>query len=219
MSGKNHFWAHKCANIIYFHLSKKKSFVSPQIYNINSFFLLCEWKKITWRFTSVQYHFSSCSFKFQQNFIVVRAKDNDLKSYQSKKRWQWQHRCKDLMWNYNINFFKRKLWWDMMGKTYVKNWWWSACTHNWTNWEWEKEPRVTTHSLLASKVRWTLTSMARILAKLMIEIIMFYLGGRVMARQLLGATLAKFVNKKKRKQCTKPWHDAKTGIQTPCFIT
>jgi hypothetical protein len=39
--------------------------------------------------------------------------------------------------------------------------------------------------------------MARILAKLMIEIIMFYLGGRVMARQLLGATLAKFINKKK----------------------
>jgi len=36
-------------------------------------------------------------------------------------------------------------------------------------------------------------------------------GGGVIARQLLGATLAKFVNKKK--QYTKPWHDEKTGIQ------
>jgi len=47
-------------------------------------------------------------------------------------------------------------------------------------------------------------SMARILAKLMIEIIVLYLGlgGGVIARQLLGATLAKFVNKKK--QYTKP---------------
>jgi hypothetical protein len=48
-----------------------------------------------------------CNSEFQQNFIVIKVKGNDLNDYQSKKR--WQHCCKDVMQSSNINFFKRKL--------------------------------------------------------------------------------------------------------------
>jgi hypothetical protein len=44
-----------------------------------------------------------CSFKFQQNFIVIKAKGDDLNDYQSKKT-GW-HCRKDLMQNNDINFF------------------------------------------------------------------------------------------------------------------